>query len=123
MTITNTTYVISIALLITAIYQTQPKDYPLFNQTTLIIIITVIVRLLAWQNKAVFNRLIFYPPAVNSGQWDRFVTHGFIHADSMHLLFNMFTYTFLVVPLKAYTRSFCSVMAFCFSMYWLLLLR
>lgn len=75
-------------------YQAQPKDFPLFNHTTLIIIITVIVSLVAWQNKTVFNRLIFYPPAVNNGQWDRFVTHGFIHADSMHLLFNMFTLYF-----------------------------
>ena len=66
----------------------------MFNHTTLIIIITVIISLLAWQNKTLFNRLIFYPPAVNNGQWDRFVTHGFIHADSMHLLFNMFTLYF-----------------------------
>lgn len=66
----------------------------MFDHTTLIIIITVVVSLAAWQNKALFNRLIFYPPAVNNGQWDRFVTHGFIHADSMHLLFNMFTLYF-----------------------------
>ena len=37
------------------------------------------------------QRLIFYPPAVQRGQVDRFVTHGFIHADGMHLFFNMFT--------------------------------
>ena len=66
----------------------------MFDHTTLIIIITVIISLLAWQNKTLFNRLIFYPPAVSNGQWDRFVTHGFIHADSMHLLFNMFTFYF-----------------------------
>ncbi|WP_201594133.1 rhomboid family intramembrane serine protease [Psychrobacter fulvigenes] len=66
----------------------------MFNHTTLIIIVTVIVSLLAWQNKALFNRLIFYPPAVSEGQWYRFVSHGFIHADSMHLLFNMFTLYF-----------------------------
>lgn len=72
----------------------ESKDYLLFNHTTIIIIITVIVSLLAWQNKALFNRLIFYPPAVSEGQVDRFVTHGFIHADSVHLLFNMFTLYF-----------------------------
>lgn len=33
----------------------------------------------------------FYPPAIQRGQVDRFVTHGFIHADGMHLFFNMFT--------------------------------
>src|SRR5699024_12643158 len=55
---------------------------------------TVIVSLLAWQNKTLFNRLIFYPPAVNNGQWNRFVTHGFIHADAMHLVFHMFSLYF-----------------------------
>ena len=40
------------------------------------------------------ERLIFYPPAVNKGQYDRLLTHGFIHANGMHLLFNMFTLYF-----------------------------
>lgn len=78
----------------------------MFNHTTLIIIITVIVSLMAWQNKALFNRLIFYPPAINKGQWDRFVTHGFIHADSMHLLFNMFTLYFFGSAIEGLYRSF-----------------
>ena len=33
--------------------------------------------------------LIFYPPSVNRGQFYRFITHGFIHADPGHLIFNM----------------------------------
>ena len=78
----------------------------MFNHTTLIIIITVIVSLLAWQNKTLFNRLIFYPPAVNNGQWDRFVTHGFIHADAMHLLFNMFTLYFFGRAIEGLYQSF-----------------
>lgn len=63
----------------------------LLNHTLLIIIVTVIVSLLAWQSPPLMQRLIFYPPAVQKGQVDRFVTHGFIHADGTHLLFNMFT--------------------------------
>lgn len=78
----------------------------MLNHTTLIIIITVIISLLAWQNKALFNRLIFYPPAVSKGQWDRFVTHGFIHADSMHLLFNMFTLYFFGRAIEGLYRAF-----------------
>ena len=78
----------------------------MLNHTTLIIIITVIISLLAWQNKALFNRLIFYPPAVTRGQWDRFVTHGFIHADSMHLLFNMFTLYFFGRAIEGLYRQF-----------------
>ena len=78
----------------------------MLNHTTLIIIITVITSLLAWQNKALFNRLIFYPPAVTKGQWDRFVTHGFIHADGMHLLFNMFTLYFFGRAIEGLYRQF-----------------
>ncbi|WP_352336620.1 rhomboid family intramembrane serine protease [Psychrobacter sp. 16-MNA-CIBAN-0192] len=79
----------------------------MLNHTTLIIIITVIISLLAWQNKALFNRLIFYPPAITTkGQWDRFVTHGFIHADSMHLLFNMFTLYFFGRAIEGLYRQF-----------------
>lgn len=63
----------------------------LANHTLFIIIITVVISLLAWQNQALMQRLIFYPPAVQRGQVDRFVTHGFVHADGTHLLFNMFT--------------------------------
>ena len=76
--------------------QHDPKDYVLFtfNHTTAIIIVTVIISLIAWQSKAIFDRLIFYPPAVSKGQWYRLITHGFIHADSMHLLFNMVTLYF-----------------------------
>lgn len=63
----------------------------LANHTLFIIIITVVISLMAWQNQALMQRLVFYPPAVQRGQVDRFVTHGFVHADGMHLLFNMFT--------------------------------
>ena len=78
-----------------------------FDHTTLIIIVTVIISLLAWQSKALFNRLIFYPPAVAKGQWYRFLTHGFIHADSMHLLFNMFTLYFFGRAIERfYTQYF-----------------
>lgn len=59
-----------------------------FNHTITLIIITVIVSLLAFSNQNVMNRLIFWPPAMQRGQFDRFITHGFIHADGTHLLFN-----------------------------------
>lgn len=59
--------------------------------TLIILVITVAVSVLAWQSPPLMQRLIFYPPAIERGQVDRMVTHGFIHADGMHLLFNMFT--------------------------------
>lgn len=65
------------------------------NHTTVIIIITVIISLIAWQDKKVMARLIFDPLSVTRfKQYDRFITHGFVHADGMHLLFNMFTLYF-----------------------------
>ncbi|WP_230661745.1 rhomboid family intramembrane serine protease [Psychrobacter sp. I-STPA10] len=78
----------------------------MFSHTIIIIIITVIVSLLAWQNKNLFDRLIFYPPAIKQGQWDRFLTHGFIHADSMHLLFNMFTLYFFGKAIESLYSNF-----------------
>lgn len=64
----------------------------MISHTTAIVVITVIVSFLAWQNRLMMERLIFNPIAITRHkQYDRFITHGFIHADSMHLLFNMFT--------------------------------
>lgn len=78
----------------------------LSSHTTLIIIITVIISLLAWQNKGLMAKLIFYPPAVNKGEWYRFITHGFIHADSTHLLFNMFTLYFFGRAVEQFFNQF-----------------
>jgi membrane associated rhomboid family serine protease len=37
--------------------------------------------------------LIFYPPAItNRNQWYRFITCGLIHADFLHLAFNMYSF-------------------------------
>lgn len=61
------------------------------NHTITLIIITVIVSLFAFSNQRMMSRLIFWPPAMQRGQYDRFITYGFVHADAMHLLFNMIT--------------------------------
>lgn len=62
------------------------------THTTVIVIITVMISLIAWQNNKIMARLLFDALSVTRfKQYDRFITHGFIHADGMHLLFNMFT--------------------------------
>src|SRR4029078_11558713 len=61
--------------------------------TLIIIISTVIVSLIAFNNQKVMDNLIFYPPAVSEkNQYYRFITCGFIHADFGHLAFNMISF-------------------------------
>lgn len=57
--------------------------------------ITCLVTWLAFNNRKLADRLILWPPAIDKHkQYDRLVTYGFIHADFMHLLFNMMTLFF-----------------------------
>lgn len=63
--------------------------------TLAIIAVTIAVSWLAFNNARLLERLILWPPAVDRNkQYDRLVTHGFIHADWQHLLFNMITLFF-----------------------------
>lgn len=64
------------------------------THTLVIIIMTVIVSLLAWQSPKFLSRLVFDPVMVKRGQIDRFITYGFVHAHGWHLFFNMFTLFF-----------------------------
>src|SRR5436190_5627208 len=64
------------------------------SQTIIIIILTAITSIMAFNNKKVYGDLIMYPPAVNRGQYYRLLTSGFIHANYSHLIFNMLTLYF-----------------------------
>jgi membrane associated rhomboid family serine protease len=58
--------------------------------TLVIVGITVAISLIAFNNRALLERLILWPPAIDRHkQYERLVTYGLIHADGMHLLFNM----------------------------------
>ena len=60
--------------------------------TVMIVIATVLVSWRAFNSPRLLERLILWPPAIErQRQYDRLLTHGFIHADWMHLLFNMIT--------------------------------
>ena len=76
------------------------------NQTIIIIAVTCLVSYMAWQNRQLMERLIFWSPAIKQGQVERFVTHGFIHADGMHLLFNMFTFYFFGSIIESFYRQY-----------------
>lgn len=63
--------------------------------TIALIAVTCVVSWLAFNNRKLMDRLILWPPAIERHkQYDRLVGYGFIHADFMHLLFNMFTLYF-----------------------------
>ena len=70
-----------------------PQDYIV---TIIIIGLTCLISIPAFGSPKLIDDLIFYPPAISKrNQFYRFVTCGFIHADVMHLAFNMFSfYTF-----------------------------
>ncbi len=76
------------------------------NQTVIIILATCLISYFAWENRKLMSRLIFWSPAIKEGQYERFITHGFIHADGMHLLFNMFTFYFFGSIIEGFYRQF-----------------
>lgn len=65
-----------------------------FMITLALIGITVAISLYAWQQPVWLGKLIYHGPSVTKGQWWRLISHGFIHADGNHLLFNMITLFF-----------------------------
>ena len=61
--------------------------------TISIVLLTAVISFTAFSNEKVMDDLIFYPPAItNRNQWYRFITCGLIHADIMHLAFNMYSF-------------------------------
>ncbi len=63
--------------------------------TIILIVITVIMSFYAWNNPAVQQKWIFNPYRIHQrNEYYRFLTSGFIHADYIHLGFNMFTFYF-----------------------------
>jgi membrane associated rhomboid family serine protease len=59
--------------------------------TFIIIAITCIISYMAFNNPQLRANMLFVPAAVKErGEIYRFITHGFIHGDFMHLLFNMY---------------------------------
>ena len=63
-----------------------------FSLTLVIVAVTVLVSWRAFNDHKLLDRLILWPPAVERRkQYDRLLGYGFVHADWMHLLFNMIT--------------------------------
>lgn len=57
----------------------------------IIIVITCLISFLLMQDTQGKSKWIFHPVTIKQhGQWYRFISSGFIHADMMHLAINMF---------------------------------
>jgi membrane associated rhomboid family serine protease len=81
-------------------------DITLAPITFAIIIITCLTTLAGFKNGKVVDDLIFWPPAISKKQqYYRFITCGLIHADYMHLIFNMLTLYFFGTIMEVYYQG------------------
>ena len=81
--------------------------------TLILIAVTVLVTWLAFNNPRLLDRLILWPPAIDrKHQYDRLLTHGFIHADWQHLLFNMITLFFFGRAIESFFASYIGSLGF-----------
>jgi membrane associated rhomboid family serine protease len=76
--------------------------------TLFIIGLTVLVSILAMANAELKNKSIFNAWAIkHRKEWYRFLTHAFVHADWMHLIFNMYVlYSFGMIVEGQYLDLF-----------------
>lgn len=77
-----------------------------FPVTIALIAVNIIVSLIAMNNQDVLSKAIMWPYGVKKyNQYYRFITSGFIHADYIHLFFNMFTLFFFGMSVEHYFAS------------------
>lgn len=71
----------------------------------LIIIVTVLLSMYAWKNPELQSKWLMNPyQIVQNKQWYRLFTSGFIHANWVHLGFNMFTFFFFGRVVEMYFK-------------------
>jgi membrane associated rhomboid family serine protease len=71
--------------------------------TFLIIAITSVTSFIAFSKHSLREDLLFWPYKIKrEGQLYRFITHGALHADAMHLIFNMVSFYSFGIALEDY---------------------
>jgi len=80
----------------------------MLNPVLILIGLTVAISAYAWSNRDLMEAWIMEPYVIaRNGQWYRFLTSGFLHADWSHLLFNMFAfYSFSPVVLATLAQEY-----------------
>ena len=85
----------------------------MFTVTLTIVILTCLVSVAAFNSSKIIDDLIFWPPAISMRhQYYRFITCGLIHADFVHLLFNMVTLYFFGKGLEILYRGELGLQAY-----------
>ncbi|RYG21771.1 MAG: rhomboid family intramembrane serine protease [Chitinophagaceae bacterium] len=60
---------------------------------SIIFLFTIITSIYAFNDPQLLSKFMLHPYSISKGKkWHTFITSGLIHADWMHLIFNMFTY-------------------------------
>ncbi len=73
------------------------------SYSIIFVIITVVVSLAAFNNSNLLNKLILWPAGMdNPNEYYRLLSCGFIHADYMHLAFNMLALYMFGQQVEAY---------------------
>ena len=75
--------------------------------TFILIAINVIVSLIGFSNADVIDKTIMWPYGIKrEKQYYRVITSGFIHADFIHLLFNMFSFYYFGSAIEFYFAQY-----------------
>ncbi len=68
---------------------------------SIIFVFTLITSVYAFNDATVYGKFMLHPYTVSKGKkLYTYITSGLIHADWMHLFFNMFTFVFFAFPLE-----------------------
>ncbi len=82
-------------------------DFLSIPVTISLIVFNVVFTLIGFSNPVLVDKTIMWPYRVaRENQYMRFITSGFLHADYMHLIFNMFTLFFFGANLEYYLSEY-----------------
>jgi membrane associated rhomboid family serine protease len=86
----------------------------------LTIVITVLATMACWRDRDLMDQWIGSPyEVVTFREWHRLITSGFLHADPLHLVFNMLTlysyssaFLFNIYDKKPFKEAFCFLLCY-----------
>jgi len=84
--------ILGLFYLLNPLHQTLPQNNQM-SLTLLIAIITTGISIYAWKKEGLLYKLVLNPYQVQKkNEYYRFITSGFVHADYIHLIFNMLSF-------------------------------